>query len=218
MKSYKITNPIRFFGFFGLFLIFMFMAVKSCTDRKTKTDFVTAKEISKSVEAESEDRNSEELEEFIEDVKESIDQEKAQAKAKTEEKEPEANNIKIDSALKKTEEKRKSEPSKKPVKNKKGPEPKVKPLNAVVKGNGTEIDSFSKIQLKKSVSSINKAKKGSITVYGSYYPGEAKSKGFIRAAKIKNELIRFGIKNSITVYILPESQSRRDLFGRIKFK
>ena len=201
MKAYKITNPLRFFGFFGLFLIFMFMAVKSCSDRRSNTEFVTADEISRSVEEKSEKGNSAELEEFIEDVKEGIEEKKKAVVKEEVKKKP----IKIT----------KKEVVKKVVK--KAAPKKTSSLNSLIKGSGNNIDASSKNQLQKNVRTINSDGKGKVTVYGSYFPGEAKTKGFVRAAKIKNELIKFGLKNSITVYILPESQSRTDRFGRIKY-
>lgn len=209
MKAYKITNPLRFFGFFGLFLIFMFMAVKSCSDRRSSTEFVTADEIEKSMEDEQEKGNSAELEEFIEDVKEGIGQEEETPVAEKE--------VKVEKK-KKPFKITKEKVVKKEVKKPKKREPKQpSTLNSLVKGSGNQINAFSKIQLKKDVQKMNSRGKGKVTVYGSYFPGEAKTKGFVRAAKIKNELIRFGLKNSMTVYILPESQSRTDRFGRIKF-
>ncbi len=219
----KITNPLRFFGFFGLFLVFMFLAVKSCSDRKSKMEFVNAENITDVAETPAAKENSKEHTKFIKNVKKDIEKkDEAQKKLSVKEVEKLEDKDKGRTTVKKLTGKAvkiKKDVVKAVVKT----APKVRKTSkwkgstVLVKGEGTRVDNFSKLQLQKDVKAMNKIGKGKVTVYGSYFPGEQKSKGFVRAANIKNELIRFGLKNSISVFILPESRKTRSHTGRVKF-
>ncbi|MGH1468141.1 MAG: hypothetical protein ACRBBP_04570 [Bdellovibrionales bacterium] len=223
MTGMKITNPLRFFGFFGLFLVFMFLAVKSCSDRKSEMEFVNADNITDVAESEVTKENSKEHEKFIKDVKKDIKkQDKFEKKLSAKDVEKLEDKNANRTTLKKLTGKAvkiKKDTVKKVLKKapKVRKESKWSGSTVLVKGEGTRVDNFSKLQLQKDVKAINKIGKGKVTIYGSYFPGEQKSKGFVRAANIKNELIRFGLKNSISVFILPESRKTRGHTGRVKF-
>lgn len=204
---------MRFFGFFGLFLVFMFLAVKSCTDKSKKTEFVNAENITKL--AKDKGKNSEEMDEFIEDVREDIKKQEKVAKkltAKDVEK-LEDKNIKK-KEIKKIVEKKKE--VKKPVAKK--PAAKKYTGSTVMVKSFNALDSYSKLQLKKGIKAINAKGSGKVSIYGTYLPGEQKSKGFIRAANVRNELFKLGLKSNISVFMLPEQRSKKDASAKVVFK
>lgn len=72
----RIAHPLRFFSFFGLFLVFIFLGYKSCQENKKNMDFVDGKVISEEVAQESQkDSNTKELSDFIQEVKDEIKKE-----------------------------------------------------------------------------------------------------------------------------------------------
>ncbi len=220
MANVKITKPFRFFGFFGLFLVFLFLAVKTCSERKPGPDFVNAGDITTS---KKEGVSSKEHTKFIKKVKKDIRKQEKSHKnlsAKDIVKLEDHNTDK--KTVKKIKAKAKGRVeksfSKKPSVKKSTKRSKTfKSETVLVKGRAGKVDSYSKAQLKKNVRNLNKLGRGKVMVYGSYFPGEAKGKGFVRAAKIKNELISAGLKPSISVFVLPEKKTSKAFLGRVKF-
>lgn len=218
----RITNPLRFFGFFGLFLVFMFMAVKSCSERKKNIEFVNAENIT---ELTDKNTTSKEHAKFIKGVKKDIKKQDHVQKSlsvkdveKLEDKNINKKTVKTITAkaLKIKKDKKHKDTAAKP--KKKIVKPATFKSNTVmVKDVGGKVDAYSKMKLKQNVKRLNSLGHGKVTVYGSYFPGEVKTKGFVRAAKIKNELIRAGLKPTISVFVLPVSQSNRAFLGKVKF-
>jgi Skp family chaperone for outer membrane proteins len=223
MSGFKITHPMRFFGFFGLFLVFLFLAVKSCTDKPSDVAFVDVEDVS-NPRVPKDKENSDDLNDLIEDVKKDI-KEQEELEKKLSKKDLEVLEDKNLDRKKAQDIKKRAATAKTPVK--KEPTPKKEPAaKAASKYSGASVlvksfdglDAYAKMQLKKNVASINKVGKGKVTIYGTYLPGEAKPKGFVRAAKVKNELIKLGLKGSISVFMLPEQRSKRDASARVVFK
>ncbi len=225
MTGMKITHPLRFFGFFGLFLIFMFLAVKSCSEKKTKIEFVEAEDATELIDVSREKENSKELSEFIKGVKENIkkqdettgnllekDIEKLENKniKRTTVKKLTGKTIKIKKEVKKLIAKTLPKIKKEKTKNWRG-------STVLVKGQGTKVNSFSKLKLQKNLKILNAAEQGKIIIYGGYFPGEKKSKGFIRAASIKNEVISLGPNSSISIFTLPSPRNNKDFIGEVRF-
>ncbi len=225
MASMKLTNPLRFFGFFGLFLVFMFLAVKSCSDRRSKMEFVAAEDVTEITDVSREKENSKELSEFIKGIKKDIkkkdeitgdlfikDIEKLEDKNINKEtiKKFTGKTIRIKKKVKKNIFKKSPSFKKERTRN-------WKEFRVLVKASGNKINSFSKLKLQKNLKILNSIGRGRIIIYGGYFPGEVKSKGFIRAANIKNELISLGLNSSISIFTLPYFRNNKDFIGEVRF-
>lgn len=230
----KITHPLRFFGFFGLFLVFIFLAYKSCKENPKDIEFVNGEQISGEQAKEEKNMNSKELSDFIEATKKEMAEDKkdkpnektAKVAAKKEEKANKLSDLKkveVKKEIKKTVQK---EPVKKEapasVKIKAPTKPKSKKVSApkeetirVFAVNG-EVSKSSKIQMQKTY--IKNSPLKNIMIYGYYKRGESRAEGLQRAVKIKSSLLSTGVKNLPPIYVLAKENAQVGLIGELKYK
>jgi len=219
----EIVNPIRFFSFFGLFLIFLFLAFRSCSDHKEGVKYVQADNLSETQAADLKKANTEELSDFISDVKKDLkktDQVKdkdlsAEQLAALEDKNATAKKVKTALAKKKVEVRRKADlarrqmPAKKPISPSK--------QNIIVKTQNGKLSSLSKQQLRKTIGNAGSQSFSNIKIYGYYGMNQQKGKAYIKAADIKNTLIDLGVKRSVPIYMLTEQTRLPNAMGKVIF-
>lgn len=225
----EIVNPIRFFSFFGLFLIFLFLAFRSCSDKQEGTKYVEAENISDAQAANLKKANSEELSDFISGVKKDLkktDQVKDKdltAEQLSDLEDINASKQKISAALKKkkVEARRRTDAANKQAAKKKAQASKklVKQAkqNIIVKSQGGKLSPLSRIQLKQAVKSSSNQPFSNIKIYGYYGMDQPKGSAFIKASEIKNTLIGLGVKRSVPIYMLTEQTRLPNAMGKVIF-
>ena len=223
----EIVNPIRFFSFFGLFLIFLFLAFRSCTEKQEGTKYVEADNLSAVQAANLKKANSEELSDFITDIKKDLkksDQNKdLTAEQLADLEDINASKEKVAAALKKkkVEAKRRADAAKKKASVKKAQAAKKlasqASKNIIVKSKNGRLSPLSKAQLKQSVANSKNQSFSNIKIYGYYGMNQQKGAAFIKAAEIKNTLIGLGVKRSVPIYMLTEQTRLPNAMGKVIF-
>jgi len=223
----EIVNPIRFFSFFGLFLIFIFLAFRSCSDQPEGTKYVDAGQVAETEEAKLKKANSDELSEFITDIKKDLkDGEQVKDKDLTDaqlaklEDQNRAVRAKAELKRNKVAAQKRAAAAKKKAAAQKAQASKKKNLlvksKIIVKSQGGKLSPFSKLQLKQTVGGATKPF-SKIMIYGYYGMDQPKGKAFVKAAEIKNTLIGLGVKRSVPIYMLTEQTRLPDAMGKVIF-
>lgn len=224
----EIVNPIRFFSFFGLFLIFLFLAFRSCSDKQDSTKYVEANTLSELQAADLKKANTEELSDFITDIKKDLkksDQVKdkdltAEQLSALEDKNASERKIKEALAKKKVDSAKNKAAQIKADNKKVQASKKAQPLvkqSLIVKSQSGKLSPVSKLQLKQTVGSAKDKSFSKIMIYGYYGMDQSKAKAFIKAAEIKNTLIGLGIKRSVPIYMLTEQTRIPNAMGKVIF-
>jgi len=223
----EIVNPIRFFSFFGLFLIFLFLAFRSCSEKPNDTKYVEAAKISETEKETLKKANTEELSEFITDIKKDLeksdqvkDKDLSEAQlAKLEDKNRALRAKAEFNRNRKTANKRAAE--KKAAAKRKAAKARqkasVSKKNIIVKSQDGKLSPFSKLKLKQTVESNSKKSFSKIMIYGYYGMDQPKGKAFVKAAQIKNTLIGLGVKRSVPIYMLTEQTRLPNAMGKVIF-
>ena len=235
----EIVNPIRFFSFFGLFLIFLFLAFRSCSDQKESTKYVDAKKITEEQEAELKKANTKELSNFITDIKKdlknsdqikdkdlteeqlaALEDQNRSDRAKAELKKRAADKKAAQKAKERAAAKKKADvlKAKKAAveKEKKAQASALSKQNIIVRTRDGRLSPLSRLQLKKTVDGSPKAF-SKIMIYGYHGMDQPKGKAFVKAAEIKNTLIGLGVKRSVPIYMLTEQTRLPDAMGKVVF-
>lgn len=222
MSGVKVTHPLRFIGFFGLFIVFIFLGVKACQDQGGEDSFVASDEIQEESDESINTKNAVELSDFIKDAKKDLETQKKEEVLKKNEAALAKKNTKEAVPEKQKERKAvKKEASatiavqKKKATTKKISPPKKKSVTETIRlfGVNGDLSQTSKALLKKTYNSRKSAT--TIKVYGYYSPSEPKTAAFDRANQIKTELLKLGVSRSKPIYIIPKQNSVPGLVGEV---
>lgn len=227
----EIINPIRFFSFFGLFLVFLFLAFRSCSDKDTlSVKYVEAEKLSDLDIANADKKNTEELSEFINGVKKDLTKQvkekdlSAKELAKLEDQNANLEKFKKKLAKEKAQrekqrlaDQKKKKEQVKIVKANKKPK-SVAEKTVIIRTDGGRMSQTSRLELKRIVLASKQKPISKVMIYGYYETAATKGKAFIKAAEIKNALISLGIKRSVPIYMLTEQTRLPNALGKVKFK
>lgn len=225
----EIINPIRFFSFFGLFLVFLFLTFRSCSDAdKSPVKYVEAEKLSDLEANNLKKNNTEELSEFISGVKKDLNKQvkekdlSAAQLAKLEDQNANLERFKKKLAKEKAQrEKDRARDKKRKAEQAKAKVKKAAPTagkTIIVKTEAGKMSPFSKLEIKRALLAAKERPLSKIMIYGYYSEPKLKNRAFVKAAEIKNTLVALGVKNSVPIYMLTEQSRFPNAMGKVKFK